>query len=113
MPKKASKLPKQDAWLDNVVPAPMAVEYLLTFLFGKNQYHGFVGLHRAGTWRKHLMKVFKTLSVAVHQSVLGDDFHRREIEGLCAQAMEELRREKRADQVIVTTLVYLTKIAFS
>ena len=57
---------------EDTIGVPLEFEHLLTFLFGKSNYHGFCGLLR-GTreWKKHINKLFDAVRKCRPSAIMG------------------------------------------
>lgn len=93
--------------------APISFEYLLSSLFGRRRYHGFVGEHTFRIWKKHVMKLIGAIQKSITVNVNSpDELHKKTLIGICEQAIGEIRRAKRVENINVTTIECLTKLVF-
>ena len=92
---------------------PLTFEYLLSFLFGKRTYHGFVAEHKISNWKKHMLKVTNGIRKAIIVNLDNcDEFHRKELLGLCERAEKEIKKAKRKDEVNSILIEFLIKMVF-
>ncbi len=95
------------------ISVPISFEYLLTVLFGKQTYHGFVGVHKVYNWKTHILKLFNAIrkSIIINITVT-DEFHKNELLVISARAVEKIRQCKTKDEVNILAIEYLTRIIF-
>lgn len=95
------------------ISVPISFEHLLTVLFGKQTYHGFVGVHKVYDWKTHILKLFNAIrkSIIINITVT-DEFHKNELLVISGRAVEQIRQCKTKDEVNILALEYLTRIIF-
>lgn len=92
---------------------PISFEYLLSFLFGKQNYHGHCGFHSFSTWKKEQLKLIKTIRKAVKINVDSDIYHRNTILRSCDLAIQQIKNAKTKDAVNIAMIEYCVKIIFA
>ncbi|MDK2801350.1 MAG: hypothetical protein PWQ70_2969 [Clostridiales bacterium] len=99
---------------DRSIYIPISFEHLLSFLFGEKSYHGFVGIHEFGIWKKNILKIFRAIkkSILVNINIV-DELHKTNLIELCNDAISNISKTKNKDKVNVLAIEYMTKIIFS
>ena len=91
---------------------PISVEYLFTHLFGKLQYHGYVGETRLSVWRKDLLKAVKYLRRSIELNVSTDARHMRALLGHCDSLTSDLKSASSANFLNVAVVEHLIRLSF-
>lgn len=92
---------------------PISFEYLMSSLFGKQNYHGHCGFRPLSTWKKEQIKLIKTIRRAVKINVNSDVYHRNQISRYCDLALEKVKEAKTKDAVNTAMIEYSMKIIFA
>ncbi len=98
--------------MERGINVPLSFEHLLSLLFGKIFYHGFVGTHTLGEWKKELIKLIKATERAIKFNIDKDDFHRNDMVNTCGRSVENLRSAKSFDEVNTFMLEFCMRIIF-
>jgi hypothetical protein len=91
---------------------PISVEYLLSALFGKLNYHGYVGAVSKSKWQKDLTKVATYLKKSIEFNVHTDTIHRARLLRSCDDLVEKLKKTKTINDINAVTIECLTRLAF-
>ncbi|MFL5539148.1 MAG: hypothetical protein ACJ8J0_09150 [Longimicrobiaceae bacterium] len=92
---------------------PIEFEYMLSALFSKERYDGASGHLDAEAWREPLTRIFNHLRKAIRKTVEGDPFHSRRLQERCGAAIDALNEASSCNQLSVTAIEHLTRIAFT
>lgn len=92
---------------------PISFEYLLSFLFGKHNYHGHCGFRPLATWKKEQLKLIKTIRKAVKINIDSDIYHCNGIIKTCDFAIQQIKDAKTKDAVNTAMIEYCVKIIFA
>jgi hypothetical protein len=87
-------------------------EHILSYLFGKNRYHGFAGFCKGARWKTELIKVVRTIQRAVRINVDTDDFHRRDIVDCCERTILALKSAQTLDEINTTMIGFAVRTIF-
>jgi hypothetical protein len=91
---------------------PISFEYLLTHLFGKQQYHGYVGAVRASRWKRDMLKVLKYLRRSILLTVSADNHHKKQLLKTCDETSKLLDEASTINGMNVALIEGLTKLSF-
>lgn len=98
---------------NDMMPVTLSFEYLLSHMFGKQSYHGFVGAYSASEWKKHILKIIKAMQNAIVVNIdIADECHKRNLFEICRSATETIKKEKTKDMINLYTIEYLVRIIF-
>ncbi len=78
---------------DDFVCVPLSFEYLMSALFGKDNYHGYVGTVERSVWKKDLRKIVKYIKKSIELSVDADQFHKNRLLSICLGLEKSLPRQ--------------------
>ncbi len=92
--------------------APISIEYLLSSLFGKLNYHGYVGSVSIPTWRKDLIKTTKYIRKAIEINVQCDAIHKSSLLETCDRLQEQLAKSKTVTSLHAAAFEHQTKLIF-
>ena len=98
--------------MDKEVTVSYDFEHLLSNLFGKNRYHGFVGTHKVARWKGELTKVVRAIQRTVKINVDTDDFHRRDIVDCCERTIPSLKAAQTSNEVNTVMIEFAIKTIF-
>ncbi len=91
--------------------APMEFEYLLSYLFGKLNYHGYVGFKELNEWKKINRKVMNTVRKAICINTdTSDEWHKRELLKRCDLALDGIKGARSKDELngkFISDLVHI------
>jgi hypothetical protein len=91
---------------------PIEFEHLLSILFGKSSYHGFVGTHTFVRWKKELIKIVRSIKRAIKINVDTDDFHRKDLLDYCETTIEGLKSDRSLDEVNIRMIGFSIRTIF-
>ena len=91
---------------------PLSVEYLFSDLFGKLNYHGYVGSVSVTTWRKDLLKTTRYIRKAIEINVHCDSGHKHRLLEACDRLLEHLGKAKTIAAIHAVMFEYQTRIIF-
>lgn len=89
-----------------------ASSYLLSLLFGKRNYHGFVGQHDIGSWKTQMVKVFRAISRSITLNIDSDEYQINELSSLIERYCANVKKADSIDKINVLTIEALIKICF-
>ena len=88
-------------------------EHYLSYLFGKSNYHGYVGLKSISEWKKVLIKVLKALKKSITVTIESTDSqHKQRMLLLCDETEKRIANLKNIDSVNEQTILGLTSLIF-
>ena len=97
----------------DTVNVPISFEYLLSSLFGKRRYHGFVGLHTFKIWKKHIIKLIGAIQKSITVNVDStDELNKKTLIRICERAIGEIKRAKRIENINMAMIECLTRLVF-
>lgn len=91
---------------------PISIEYLMSELFGKLQYHGYVGAVSRSTWKKDLLKVAKYIKRAVLLNVETDAIHRKKVLATCDALLQDLGAASTINAANAAVIEHLIRLVF-
>jgi hypothetical protein len=91
---------------------PISVEYLFSALFGKLNYHGYVGSVSVSTWRKDLLKTANYVRKSVEINVQTDVFHRNQLLKTCDDLANRLREARTLSAINAAAIECQTRLIF-
>ena len=92
---------------------PLSFEYLMTFLFGSRNYHGYVGSVGKTTWKKDMQKIIKYIKKAIQLNVHSDNYHKSKLMRICDELTEKIKQSKRIEEVNILIIQEFTKLIFN
>ena len=87
-------------------------EHLLTFLFGRRNYHGFAGEHDLKSLKLHFAKVFNAIQKSIQLNVNSDILHKEDLINLCKTSKSSINSAHNISHLNLISFEYLTKIVF-
>lgn len=88
-------------------------QYLLSSLFGKRHYHGFVGLHGFKIWKKHIIKLIGAIQKSITVNVDSpDEIYKKTFIRICERAIGEIKQAKRIENINMAMIECLTRLVF-
>jgi hypothetical protein len=96
----------------NIMAVDIGFEFLMSFVFGWRGHHGTAGNIPAFRWKKHLLKLFRTLKSAIHKNVTGDDRHMEYMMERCDTAIGAIRSAKFKDEISCKSLQFAFELLF-
>ena len=91
---------------------PISVEYLMSALFGKLNYHAYVGGVGRATWKKDLRKVAKYIKKSIELNPNTDAHHKSELLQTCDRLEKKVKEASTIDQINVATIEKLIRVVF-
>jgi len=92
---------------------PLSFEYLMTFLFGKLNYHGYVGSVGKTTWKKDMQKIIKYIKKTILLNVHSDNYHKSKLMRICDELTEKIKKSKRIEEVNILIIQEFTRLIFN
>ena len=84
----------------------------MSALFGKLNYHGYVGGVSKATWKKDLRKVTKYIKKSIELSANTDSHHKSELLDACDRLEKELKESSTINQINAATIEKLIRLVF-
>jgi hypothetical protein len=75
---------------ENGIAVPISTEHLLSFLFGKTNYHGYVGYISRKRWMKDLSKLSRYIEKSIALNVNSDNQHKAGMLLICDRLQSRL-----------------------
>lgn len=92
---------------------PIDFEYLLSHLFGKQNYHAITGTSNIKLLKDAYSKIFKSIKRSIELNVISvDQVLIEDLFNICDNALLELKQKCTAELVNIKMSTYLTKIVF-
>ena len=92
---------------------PTDFEYLLSHLFGKQNYHTITGTSNIKLLKDAYSKIFKSIKRSIELNVISvDQVLIEDLFNICDNALLELKQKCTAELVNIKMSTYLTKIVF-
>lgn len=91
---------------------PLEFEYLMTNLFGKDQYHGYVGAVSKSAYKKDIIKLFKYIRKSITLNVDSDNYHKTKLIDICEDIEKKVKTKNDFDQLNLLAIEAFTKITF-
>ena len=95
------------------VYVPLSYEYMMSFLFGNQQYHGHVGSLSGSNWKKDLKKINKYIKKSININIKSDSYHKSTLINLCDNLDEKLSQAKCLNEINVGVVESYVKLIFS
>ena len=92
--------------------APLSYEYMMSFLFGKWNYHGHVGTFLRSSWKKDLEKITKYIKKAIRINVRLDGFQQELLLEECDRFSDRIKKEKTINGMNVAFIECYTRLIF-
>jgi hypothetical protein len=98
---------------DKSVVIPIEFEYLLSHLFGKQNYHAITGTNNIKFLKNTYTKIFKSIKRAVELNIISsDEVLIEDLVYICENSLLELKQKYTAELLNIKMSTYLTKIVF-
>lgn len=97
---------------NDYVFVPLSFEYLMSALFGKDNYHGYVGEVSKSIWKKDLKKIVKYIKKSIELNVDADQCHKNRLISLCNELESKLSDANSTEQMSVIVIEKLIKLVF-
>jgi hypothetical protein len=91
---------------------PISFEFLMSSLFGKTNYHGYVGSVRQSIWKKDLIKIVKYIKKSIIINANTDHFHKSELIKTCNTIEEKIKKSKSFDEINLETIEGFIRLVF-
>jgi len=92
---------------------PIDFEYLLSHLFGKQNYHAITGTSNIKLLKDSYIKIFKSIRRSIELNIISvDQVLIEDLNDICDSALLELKKKYPAELVNIKMSIYLTKIIF-
>lgn len=98
---------------DDYIYLPLSFEYLMTFLFGEQNYHGYVGSVERTTWKKDMQKIARYIKKAIQLNVHSDNYHRSKLIQICEELTEKIKKSNKIEEINILIIQEFTKIIFN
>lgn len=97
----------------NHATIPIDFEYLLSHLFGKQNYHAVTGTHNTKFLKESYTKIFKSIKRSIELNIItSDQVLLEELNDLCEIALLQLKQKNTAELINIKMSTYLTKLVF-
>lgn len=96
----------------NYIDLPLSFEYLMTFLFGKWKYHGYVGYVSRQTWEKDMLKVTRYIKKSILLNVSSDKYHSDQLLSNCSEIDNKIKSAHTISAINISLIEHLIKIIF-
>ena len=91
---------------------PISYEYMMSFLFGKKNYHGHVGRYGPSTWKKDLLKINKYIKKAIRLNVNSDAIQKELLFNKCDELEKKLKEAKTIGALSTAFVESYTQLIF-
>jgi len=95
------------------VCVPITYEYMMSHLFGKQNYHGHVGTLTKSSWKKDLRKINKYIKKSIDVNVLTASYHKGMLIYLCECLDEKISKSKTLNDINVGFVETYVRLIFS
>lgn len=85
----------------------------MTFLFGKRNYHGYVGSVGKTTWKKDTQKIIKYIKKAILLNVNSDNYHKSKLMRICDDLTEKIKKSTTIDEINILIIQEFTRLIFN
>lgn len=97
---------------NDYVYVPLSFEYLMSALFGKSHYHGYVGSVSKKAWKKDLAKVAKYIRTSIELNVQTDQHHKDTLRCVCEDLERKIKESSKVEQINVIVIENLIRLIF-
>ena len=87
-------------------------EHLMSFLYGKVNYHGDTGHKTISDWKGRLIKIIGSIEKGIRYNVDSDEFHKDKLNLFCEIARNEIKNSSSINQINTKTIYCLVNIIF-
>ncbi len=85
----------------NSIDVPLSFEHMMSYLFGKKNYHGLVGAVSNKCWKRDLVKINQYIKKSIDINVNSDRLHRQILTQVCDRLDRKIRKAKIIDEMNV------------
>lgn len=98
---------------NNQAEIPIDFEYLLSHLFGNQNYHAVTGTNNIKFLKQSYTKIFKSIKRSIELNIItSDQVLLEELINICDNALLQLKQKKTAELINIKMSTYLTKLVF-
>ncbi len=98
---------------NNQAEIPIDFEYLLSHLFGKQNYHAVTGTSNTKFLKESYTKIFKSIKRSIDLNIItSDQVLLEELSNICDNALLQLKQKNTAELINIKMSTYLTKLVF-
>lgn len=88
-------------------------EYLMSFLYGKKQYHGSWGNYNLSRYKEKILKINNAIGKAIKSNInVTDNFHKLELQKYCNLWKNGINSSTTFDKINEVNLIYLSYLIF-
>lgn len=99
--------------IHNKINLELSFEYLLSYLFGKTNFHSYTGLKSLTEWSNRLIEIINFIEKSILYSIENiDTFHKKQITSLCERIKEDIKKPKSFNQTNHNAILGLFKLIF-
>lgn len=98
---------------DKSISIPIEYEYLLSFLFGKSNYHAITGTQDIKFLKKTFTNIFKSITRSINLNIYScDQTQKNELLSICDNALADIKKPANSEILNIRMITNLTKIVF-
>lgn len=98
---------------NNQATIPIDFEYLLSHLFGKQNYHAITGTSNTKFLKEAYTKIFKSIKRSIELNIItADQVLLEDLIHICDNAILQLKQKNTAELLNIKMSTYLTKLVF-
>jgi len=99
--------------VENKINLELSFEYLLSYLFGKRNFHSYAGLKSQTEWSKNLISITNFIEKSILYSIENiDTFHKSQLIETCKNTRDSIKQSKSFNQINHNTILGLVKLIF-
>ena len=92
---------------------PLSFEYLMSALFGMNNYHGYVGTVSLTTWKKDMAKVTRYIRKSIEINCNCDEGYKKDLLARCDHLGQLISESRTVQQINIALIEKLINIVFN